>query len=86
MTGPCLCGDPYCNSCFPGQAATMKAFDWIEDFFEGEGAVGFTFCQTCRHFRAQAFEDELDASCAVLTLDKHDPSDCPEWAKEHADG
>lgn len=68
-----------------GLFKTRPAIEWVEDFFEGEGAVSFTFCQTCRHFRAQAVEDELDASCAVLTLDKHEPTDCPAWAKEHTD-
>ena len=88
MTGPCLCGDPYCNSCFPGQAQTMKAFDWIEAFFEGESALGFTLCQACPRFTAwggATSASESGQQCDVLTHDKYDPTDCPAWAKEHTD-
>lgn len=30
MSGPCLCGDPYCNSCFPGNdgGSLEAAEDW----------------------------------------------------------
>ena len=31
--GPCLCGDPYCNSCFPGNdgGAGEAIADWLID-------------------------------------------------------
>ena len=87
-SGPCLCGDPstYCPRCFPDQAA--KVYEWVENFFEGEGAVGFTFCQTCRHFTAwggATSTSEPGQRCDVLALDKRDPTDCPAWEKAHPD-
>ena len=44
MTGPCMCGDPYCPSCGDPQAAAVEAFidalyEKVQDFNEDEAAV-----------------------------------------------
>lgn len=88
MTGPCLCGDPYCHSCGTLGAAEAEAeYDWVYNFFEGERSVSFQgTCAKCPHFSQWNDYGEVEAGedCAVISGSQMlSPHDCPAFVSAH---
>ncbi len=73
MSGPCMCGDPYCASCgSPGLAEIEEACDWATEQF-AKGKLSASEIRTCvlsgmstvtllREAIKQALADERDAT------------------------
>jgi hypothetical protein len=61
MSGPCLCGDPYCYRCFPGQAQTLAMEEAWDEHAEELGLAEGTATYE-RHRRA--WEADIEAAHA----------------------
>ena len=56
MTGPCLCGDPYCGSC--GNPSAAKFEDWMDRFMEKISDKGLSEDEC--HFLESIFDPLID--------------------------
>jgi hypothetical protein len=65
MSGPCLCGDPYCGRCFPGQAATLAMEEaWDEHAEEAglaEGTPAYAAAKRAWHADIEAAQAKDEA-------------------------